>query len=443
MTVGPRWRLLSIGLAAALFLVMALVHAQRVNTDPDRHDQDSYLAYAARLKESGFTAIGTRRQMPIYPTLQAVFYEPDASASAHFTRAKRVNIALSFGLSILLVWALARLLPRAEATNLALVAIFFVIAFRAPYVQAEVLVYALVFLQFLAMCRMWRAPTLPLALAVGGLTALGWLVKGTALLGLYVFLAALAVREGVRAFRFGARAPRAAFGNAALGAVSFAAFFAGVYPYAKTSKAIYGAYLYDMSTRYVMWCDSWEQYCELNRRFGTHDIWKDHPPPEIPTMRSFFATHSLGDIALRTLGGLGEVVGNCLVSHGYALFFVLLLGFATALVVKNRDLRAKVLRVRDPAWAGWFVVPYLVLHLLVLGFYAPLGAGDRFSLAMFLPATYAAMRAVAPHANASHVVSLGKARLDWAGFQSLFFALVVVQIVFYFPAAMATFYSGG
>jgi hypothetical protein len=440
MTVGPRWRLLWIGLAGALFVVMALVHADRVNVDPDRHDQDSYLAYAARQKESGFTAIGTRRQMPIYPTLQAVFYEPEASATAHFERAKRVNIALSFGLSILLAWGLARLLPRKEARNLALVTIFFVIAFRAPYVQAEVLVYALVFLQFLAMCRMWRRPTLLLALAVGGLTAIGWLVKGTALLGLYVFLAALAVREGVRAFRLGTRV---AFGNVALGGVTFAAFFAGVYPYAKTSKAIYGAYLYDMSTRYVMWCDSWEQYCALNLRFGTHDVWKDHPPPEIPTMRSFFATHSLGDIAVRTLRGLGEVVGNCLVSHGYALFFVLLLGFATALVAKNGELRAKVLRIRDPAWPGWFVLPYLLLHLLVLGFYAPLGAGDRFSLAMFLPATYAAMRAVAPHANPSHVVSLGKARLDWGQFQALFFVLVVVQIVIYFPAAMATFYAGG
>ena len=58
------------------------------------------------------------------------------------------------------------------------------IAFRAPYVQAEVLVYAILFAQFLVMCRAWRRPTLPLALAIGALTALGFLTKGTALLGL-------------------------------------------------------------------------------------------------------------------------------------------------------------------------------------------------------------------------------------------------------------------
>ena len=443
MTARPRWRFLFITLGAVLFVVMGLVHATRVNTDPVRHDQDSYLAYAARLKESGFTAIGTRRQMPIYPTLQALFITPEASPAAQFERGKRVNIALSFGLSVLLAWALSRLLPRKEAANLALVTTFFVIAFRAPYVQAEVLVYAILFAQFLVMCRMWRRPTLPLALVVGGLTALGFLVKGTALLGLYVFIGALFVREGVLLVRRRGGGVVGALRNAALGPVAFAAFFAGVYPYAKTSKAIYGAYLYDMSTRYVMWCDSWEQYCELNRRFGTHDMWKDHPPPEIPTMKSYLATHSLVDMVTRTLAGIGEVVGNCLISHGYALFFVSLIGFATALVVKNPELRKKVLRPRDPAWVGAFVLPYLLAHLLVLGFYGPLGAGERFSLAMFLPATYAAMRAVAPHATADDVVRFGKLRLDWASFQELFFVVVVVQIVFYFAPAMATFYSGG
>ncbi len=428
-------------LGVVAFVAMALVHEARVNTDPVRHDQDSYLAYAVRQKESGFTAIGTRRQMPIYPTLQAVFLDPTASAGAQFTRAKRVNIALSLALSLLLAWGLARLLPRAEARNLATVTIFFVIAFRAPYVQAEVLVYAILFAQFLVMCRTWRAPTLPLAIATGALTAVGFLTKGTALLGLYLFVAAIVAREVVRVAR---RGPvRTALKNTALAGVAFATFFAGVYPYAKTSKAIYGAYLYDMSTRYVMWCDSWEQYCELNRRFGTHDIWKDHPPPEIPTMRSFLQTHSVGDIVLRTVGGVGEVVGNCLLSHGYALFFLLLLGFATALVVKNADLRKRVLRLRDDAWVGWFVAPYLFAHLLVLGFYGPLGAGERFSLAMFLPTTYAAMRAIAPHATSEHVVTFGKARLDWATFQSLFFVLAIVEVVFYFPPAMATFYSGG
>ncbi len=438
---GRAWRILWVGLGALAFVAMALVHADRVNTDPTRHDQDSYLAYAAQQKESGFTATGSRRQMPIYPTIQALFYAPEATPAQQFARAKRVNIALSFGVAALLALALARLLPRAEARNLALLAIFFVIAFRAPYVQAEVLVYAILFAQFLVMCRTWKRPTLPLALATGGLTALGFLTKGTALLGLYLFITLLVLREVLRLARRGSVAVAAR--NVALGGVAFATFFAGVWPYAKTSKAIYGAYLYDMSTRYVMWCDSWEQYCALNRAYGTHDMWKANPPPQIPTMRSFFATHGIADIAGRTASGLAEVVGNCLISHGYALFFVLLLVFATALVVTNPDLRRKVLRPRDDAWVGAFVLPYLTLYLLVFGFYGPLGAGERFSLAMFLPATYAAMRAIAPHATAEHTVTIGTVRVDWAGFQSLVFVLLVVQIVVYFPPAMATFYAGG
>ena len=444
MTAPSGWswlRLAWLALAAALFVGMALVHADRVNVDPKRHDQDSYLAFAVKQKESSFTALGTRRQMPIYPTLQALFYTPGMSEAAHFARAKRVNIALSAAIALALAALLARLLPKEEARNVALVTIFFVIAFRAPYVQAEVLVYAAIFVLFVLLCAMWRRPSLPLAIAAGGTAAIGFLVKGTTLLGLYVFLGALAARELVRLAR--RKAPVLALKNLALGAVTFGAFFAGIWPYAKNSKEIYGAYLYDMNTRYVMWCDSWEHYASLNWRFGTHDVWKSHPPPEIPTMGSYLATHSIWDIVKRTLGGLAEVIGNCLISHGYALFFVLLWAFATALVKAHPDLRRRIFRPRELDWVGWFVLPYLAVYLLVFGFYGPLGAGERFSLAMFVPATYAITRAFAGKAGPEHTVKIGRVALDWAGFQSLLFALLVVQIVTYFAPAMATQYAGG
>jgi hypothetical protein len=109
----------------------------------------------------------------------------------------------------------------------------------------------------------------------------------------------------------------------------------------------------------------------------------------------------------------------------------------------NRDLRAKVLRFRDPDWTGWFVLPYLGAHLFALGFYGVLGAGDRFSLTMFLPASYAATKAFAGAAGRDDRVRFGRLDLDWAGFQTAFFALFVLELVTYWPVAMATHYSGG
>jgi hypothetical protein len=101
------------------------------------------------------------------------------------------------------------------------------------------------------------------------------------------------------------------------------------------------------------------------------------------------------------------------------------------------------LRWRDPTWLGWFVVPYLGVHLLALGFYGALGAGERFSLTMFLPAMYAMTRPFVGAATPEHRVQIGRLELDWAGFQAVFFAAVLLQLATYWPVAMATHYSGG
>jgi hypothetical protein len=216
-----------------------------------------------------------------------------------------------------------------------------------------------------------------------------------------------------------------------------------VWPYAKTSKALYGSYLYEMNTRYVMWCDSWEEFCRLCGRIGTHEGWRDLPESELPSMHKYLATHSLGDVVLRTVHGFAEVVGNCLISHGYALFFLLFVAFAVALVRSNTALRARVFRLRDPAWRGWFVLPYLAAHLAALSFYGVLGAGERFSLGMFLPATYAMTRAFAFTATPDDRVKIGPLELDWERFHAAVFVLLAIQIATYFPVGMATQYSGG
>jgi hypothetical protein len=431
------WTLLS----AAAFLALAVVHAERVNLDLGKYDQDSYLRFAIAESESHFTVLGSRRQMPIYPMLQSLFYAPGTSIETFFARAKLVNVGLSAAVALGLWFLLVRLLPKNEARNVALVSIFFVLAFRAPYVQAEVLSYACIFALFLLFCRLWKRPSLPLALGAGALLAFGFFVKATALLGGYVFVACFAIREIWRLVR--ERAVAASLRRLTVGLATVLTFAALVAPYARTSKALYGSYLYDMNTRYVMWCDSWQEFQELYLRFGPHDRWRDLPPEELPSMSKYVADHSIGQMIGRELRGLAEVVGNCVISHGYAPFFVILIAFVAAMLHANPGLRAVVVRPRDPQWLGWFVVPYFAVHLFTLGFYGPLGANERFSLTMFLPAMYAATRALSGRAGPEHVVRIGALELDWGRFHAAYFAVVVVMLVSYWPVAMATVYSGG
>jgi hypothetical protein len=412
---------------------MALVHAERVNVDLTRYDQDSYLAFAAKEHDTGFTAVGSRRQMPVYPMIQALFYTPGMSNEAFFARAKLVNIALS-ALIALGAWILlSRLLPKVEARNVALVTAFFVLAFRAPYVQAEVLSYACIFVSFVLFCSLWKRPSFPVAVLAGGVCALSFLVKATGLLGLYVFVACYALRALLR------REPA----RLAVLGTTVAAFAAVVAPYAKTSKALYGSYLYDMNTRYVIWCDSWPEFGDVYVRFGPHEGWRDLPQDQLPSMQRYLATHSLGQMVAREARGLAEVVGNCLIGHGYAPFFLMLLVFGVALVAKNADLRRDVVRLRDPDWLGWLVVPYMGVHLLALGFYGVVGANERYSLTMYLPAMYAMTRALAGKAGTEHRVRVGPLELDWARFQWALFAFALLELLTYWPVAMATHYSGG
>jgi hypothetical protein len=423
---------------AVFFVGFALVHAARVNVDLAKYDQDSYLAFAALERHEGFNALGSRRQMPVYPMLQALFYTPGMSSEAFFVRAKLVNIGLS-ALVALGAWVvLSRLLPKIEARNIALVTTFFVIAFRAPYVQAEVLSYACIFGLFLLFCSLWRRPSFPIAVLAGAVAAFSFFVKATALLGFYVFVACFAFREIVR-WREGTKT----LTRVAIGATLSGTFAVLVAPYAKTSKALYGSYLYDMNTRYVIWCDSWREFQDLYLRFGPHDGWRDLPADQLPSMQRYLATHSLCQIVAREASGLVEIVGNCVISHGYAPFFSMMLVFGAALVLKNADLRRKIFRLRDPEWLGWFALPYLGVHLLALGFYGVVGAGERFSLTMFLPAMYAMTRAFAGTAGTEHRVRVGALELDWARFQSAFFAFAILELVTYWPVAMATHYSGG
>jgi hypothetical protein len=198
-----------------------------------------------------------------------------------------------------------------------------------------------------------------------------------------------------------------------------------------------------MNTRYVLWCDSWAEVQQLHLRFGPHEHWRNIPASELPSMGRYIATHSLGQMAWREVRGLAELVGNCMIGHGYAPFFLLLFFFGLALLIQCPELRAKVIRYRDPSWLGWFAIPYFGAHLVMLGFYGVVGAGERFSLAMFLPAMYAMTRAFVGVAGPEHRVRIGALELDWTAFQWAFFALAIVQIVTYWPVAMMTHYAGG
>ncbi len=430
---------LVVPLLAVAYVCGALAQARWVNVDATRHDQDSYLAYAASVDDSHFAAVGNRLQMPALPSLLALFHHAGEPQSAFFERAKLVCIGLSVPCALAVIVLLRRTLRKAEATVLTLLVVFFVFSFRAAYVQAELLSYACLFAGFVAMANLWRRPGVAGAVVVGLLLAAAFVVKGTALVGFYVFAATFTLRQLVLLAR--TRAPRHAWALLAPPA-AFGVFFAVAYPYLQTSKLIFGGYFHNMSSAYVMWCDSWEQYTALESQLHLNlEGWK-LPASQVPSAANYLGSHRLVDIAQREIRGLAEVAGNALVSHGYAPVVLLYGGFAATVFIQHPRLRARALRCGADSLA-WFVVPYLAAHALLFGFYGAIAAGNRFSLAMLLPAMTSLLRTMGTPSMAEYRLRVGSRHFSWNQLNQLAIIVIAIELALYFPYAVATHYSGG
>lgn len=138
---------------AGLYWYGAVEQLTRVNTNRNATDQSAYMDYARSLYKSNYTFIGGRNRMPVYPSLQSLFYRPDMTDEAFFTRGKYINLVLSLGLLTGLAFLFRQFFSWLHSFNLLLIAAFTVFIFKAGYFQAELLFY---FLNFCLFLLMWK-----------------------------------------------------------------------------------------------------------------------------------------------------------------------------------------------------------------------------------------------------------------------------------------------
>jgi hypothetical protein len=428
-------------LLAVAYVAFALVHSHVVNVDPGRHDQGTYIWCARVLHDTHFDAPTNRSQMPAYLYVQALLYPSNASDAEVFSHAKRVSIALS----VLLVGALcaffARTLPKLEARVAMLVTAFTLFVFRASYVQAELLFYTVSFFGFVAMCRLWTLPSLRTAALAGLLEALAFLCKGSVQPGLVLFAVLFLGRALMRARRGGSIRLAASGLSARLGEIAVLAvsFLGPLAPYLAKSKEMYGSYFFNVNTRYVMWCDSWDDFLAQEDRLGKWWTWSPLPADRLPSMAHYLQTHSLPAIAVREGLGVLEVLGNLVLGTGYFEFLVLYLLFAA---FASGFFRApfRALRGIDPSSAATFAIPYALLYVAIFGFYAPIAAGPRFVLMLFVPILYTLLRS---GASAAPSVAFGARTVRWHDFNVAMLVLAVLHVLFVLPTTIGRIYAGG
>jgi hypothetical protein len=429
--LGSKLIRFSLGVVVVLLLGWAYVagaarQGRMVNTTIENTDQASYLEYAANIYHNGASYIGNRNQMPLYPFLHSLLYDPQLSIDASFERGKTFNVALSLVLLVGLGVLLWRSFPALQAAALLLVSAFTVFVFRAPYVQVELLYYVLALGTFLLLCRMLERPSWPLALTSGLAVAVTHLTKAGVLPALLLFAAFGVARASWLALRArgsvaggSGDASRLAMRETGMVVLVAAVFVTMISPYLVTSERVFGDALYNANSTFYMWYDTWADARAGTIRAGDKFGWPALPEDSLPSLRRYLGYHTPGQIVDRFADGVRYFVREGVRAYGYWKYVVFY--FLAALIAVGSHWRWALDRLRGHAFVIAFATSYLVGYGLLYAWYVPIAAGNRLVLALFLPFMYSAGRVLSE--QASHERESTGRRYPWL------FTLVHVAII--------------
>jgi hypothetical protein len=380
------------GIFAGLYWYGAYQQMTMVNTNMDRVDQSAYMRYASDLYKSGYTYIGNRNRMPVYPFLQSLFYHPKLKSETFFQQGKLRNLILSIIILAGVALIFFRNFKTLHALNSILILAFTVFIFKAGWFQAELLFYFLNFVMFYLMWQLLHRPTYILAFLAGVTAGLAHLTKASILPGLIIWLVVASLQHLWNLFRNRRQVGESLetfLIKSRLAVVPLVGlvFLATVFPYIQTSKRVFGSYFYNVNSTFYMWYDTWKEATKGTKAHGDRVGWPDMPPEQIPSMSKYLHEHSVIQIGLRFVHGAQAVMDQVVHSYGYfkyITFYTGLLLLASAWQWK----RAWKL-VQANLFLILFAVIYFVAYFLLYSWYAPIVSGNRLILAQFIPLLFA------------------------------------------------------
>jgi len=404
----------------AVFLVIVFVlyaygaaqQLEHINYKNYWCDQESYIRYAVRLVETDYRYIGDYNRMPLYPWLLALQYDQALSEDDFFARAKVFNIVLS-GVALLGAFVIfTRCFPTLTALNLMLLVTFTVFIFKAPYIQAELLFFVLNFCAFLLMMRMLSHPSWRLGMVTGGVLGIAHLTKGSVLVGvgLFVFVSGLKIVYTLRTRRF-----KLAANQIISVLLVVIIYIAVIWPYIRTSKRVYGSYFFNLNTTIYMWYDSWDEVREGAWLYRDQEGW---PPQPVPTMQSYLAEKTPGEILERMARGFVEMMRRHTYrgGYGYIWYILVFLLLVVGLVVKTyfSPQRARLIRlISQHRFPILFGLAYFGVYTGLYIFYVPIHPGLRFMLSLYLPFVFMVMILIQQPIFAGRPVRVGTVQMQW------------------------------
>lgn len=166
------------------------------------------------------------------------------------------------------------------------------------------------------------------------------------------------------------------------------------------------------------------------------------PPEEIPSLQKYLREHTPGQILQRFTRGFDRMMKRTFTAYWYGQFALAYLLAVGGVVVQNFDrVRSQILPKLHPCTL-LFIITYFTGYLALYAWYTPIAAGNRFSLALFLPLLWLMVCGLAVAQDHSLSIRVGKKHFPVAIISPMILLALVVYITTIYPQTISTFYAG-
>lgn len=391
-----------------LYLYGCLKHSTLVNTSPfPESDQDKYIVFIKKVRESNFNYYGDGNRTPLYPFLQAIFYHTNQSDRQFFENAKIINIFLSLLYLGIIYFAIKRYFNKLEALTFITIAAFTLFIFKAPYVQPELTFYTLYFLSFLLFIRNLNNNKVGQSLLLGLLIGLSYLAKATTILGIYIFVL-FQIFSSILIFFKKTNFIKIVNKTLLATLITLLSFLVLTYPCLHYNKIQYGKYFYNINTSIYIWHDSIAEAIEKTGiRLDSTNIFISKST-STATLQNYLGRHSLYQILQREIYGFLKIILMLNYSYASSTFaFLILYSLLSIYFIALKFKEIKRIMVRYSKYI-LFCGLFFASHIIAFQWYALIDSGPRFILTLYLPILFCIFKTIKNLGNSKiiHIFTL-------------------------------------